>query len=226
MKKLLVTIPFYNEEKNLKKLLSRIPKKKKFDICFINDGSTDKSSKLISQKYKLINHITNKGYGAAVISGLKYAKKKKYDFMCVFPGDNQRKFKDINKLYKQLELDNSYDIIIGSKFHLLKTIPFQRKFGNYFFSLISKIWGNRVKDIMSGFKIYKVNKIFVIKDKLPKNYSLDVCLNYISNKKKFKMKEINVFCNYKKQTSKMTNIVIVSLNILYDLINTAVNYKK
>ena len=40
------------------------------------------------------------------------------------------------------------------------------------------------------------------------------------------MKEINVFCNYKKQTSKMTNIVIVSLNILYDLINTAVNYKK
>lgn len=226
MKKLLVTIPFYNEEKNLKKLLSRIPKKKKFDICFINDGSTDKSSKLISKKYKLINHIKNKGYGAAVISGLKYAKKKNYNFMCVFPGDNQRKFEDINKLYKQLEFDNSYDIIIGSKFHLLETIPFQRKFGNYFFSLISKIWGNRVKDIMSGFKIYKVNKIFIIKDSLPKNYSLDVCLNYIANKKKFKMKEINVFCNYKKQTSKMTNIVIVSLNILYDLINTIINYKR
>ena len=146
--------------------------------------------------------------------------------MCVFPGDNQRKFEDINKLYKQLEFDNSYDIIIGSKFHLLETIPFQRKFGNYFFSLISKIWGNRVKDIMSGFKIYKVNKIFIIKDSLPKNYSLDVCLNYIANKKKFKMKEINVFCNYKKQTSKMTNIVIVSLNILYDLINTIINYKR
>ena len=70
------------------------------------------------------------------------------------------------------------------------------------------------------------NKIFMIKDSLPKNYSLDVCLNYIANKKKFKMKEINVFCNYKKQTSKMTNIVIASLNILYDLINTIINYKR
>ena len=225
MKKLLVAIPFYNEKENLPKLIDNIPKIKNYDICFINDGSTDDSNKLIDNKFQIITHEKNKGYGAAVISAIKYAKKKQYEYLCIFPGDNQRKFEDIDKLYQKINSSISYDIIVGSKFRMLKSIPIKRKFGNYFFSKLSKIWGNKIDDVMSGFKIYKIDTIINIINDLPENYSLDVCLNYIANKKNFQMVEIDVFCNYKNQTSKMTNIIIVSIKIIFDLLKTIIGFK-
>ncbi|MAD56955.1 MAG: hypothetical protein CMK44_00090 [Porticoccus sp.] len=119
-----------------------------------------------------------------------------------------------------------YDIIIGSKFHKIKFIPFRRKIGNQFFSLISRSWNNKILDVMSGFKIYKVKTTYKLLKILPQNYSFDVCLNYLSCKENFLLKEKDVFCNYKDQTSKMSSIIYVSLKILFDLFVVFIKYKK
>lgn len=225
-KNLLVGIIFYNELNNLRRLILNIPKNKNYDICFVNDGSTDGSENLIPKKFTTISHKYNKGYGAAVKSVFLLAKKKKYKYVCIFPGDNQRKFLDIEKLYKVTNSKKKYDIIIGSKFHKIKFIPFRRKIGNQFFSLISRSWNNKILDVMSGFKIYKVKTTYKLLKILPQNYSFDVCLNYLSCKENFLLKEKDVFCNYKDQTSKMTSIIYVSLKILFDLFRVINIYKK
>ena len=88
--KLLLAIPFFNEEKKIKSCLKQLSKKvsigKKsvrgnFDIVFINDGSSDNSLKIINQflksRFTVLTHKKNMGYGAAVKTAFKYAKKKK-----------------------------------------------------------------------------------------------------------------------------------------------------
>ena len=87
--KLLLAIPFFNEEKKIKgcinQLSKKIPIRKKrvasnFDIVFINDGSFDNSIKIINKflkrKFTILTHKKNMGYGAAVKTAFKYAKKK------------------------------------------------------------------------------------------------------------------------------------------------------
>ena len=47
---------------------------------------------------------------------------------------------------------NNLDMVSGSKYNLLKQIPFHRKIGNIFFSKIAKIlWNSKINDVLTGF---------------------------------------------------------------------------
>ena len=223
-KDFLICILFFNEEKNLKKLIP-ILKNYKNNFLFINDGSNDNSVNLIKKtKYKLKSHKENYGYGAAVKSAIRYAYKNGYKYCGVLPGDNQRKINDLLKMYNQIK-NNKYDIVAGSKLNANR-IPFLRSFGNFLFSKLFSIFFNyKNKDVMSGFKIYRTEIVNQYLSILPNNYSFDVLLNYIIVKKKIKTHQISVFCNYKNQSSKITNIFITSLIIFYQLIEIIIKFK-
>ena len=56
------------------------------------------------------------------------------------------------------------DLVIGSKYKILKKIPFHRKIGNIFFSnLAEKFWNSKIQDVLSGFKIYRLKTFINIK---------------------------------------------------------------
>ena len=206
MKNLLIAVIFYNEERNILSTINQI-KDLKNDKILINDGSNDKSFSLLTQNYKkkTLNHKKNFGYGRAVKTAANYAKKKRYNYLVIFPGDNQRNSGDIYRMYKYI-IKNNLDCVIGSKFHLLKNIPLRRKIGNILFSYFSRLWNNKTKDVLSGFKMYNVQKCIKIINKCPDDYSFDVIFNLISNHKKLKFKEVNVKCNYRNQTSKIQSL--------------------
>ena len=68
-KKISIIIALYNEEKTIIEILNRINKTKKnnyeYEIIVINDGSTDKSLKLLQENSNLYNKLldfkNNKG---------------------------------------------------------------------------------------------------------------------------------------------------------------------
>ncbi|MFH1172022.1 MAG: glycosyltransferase family 2 protein, partial [Nanoarchaeota archaeon] len=76
-----VVIPAYNEEQAIEEVMNRLKKtmdstKQKYEIIVVNDGSKDKTAEIlenISFVHKL-NHPHNKGYGAALKTGIKNAK--------------------------------------------------------------------------------------------------------------------------------------------------------
>lgn len=218
MKKLLVAVIFYNELNNVHKTLDQI-REKKMDIILIDDGSNDGTLEVIKkEKYKLIYHKKNEGYGKAVKTAANYANDNNYDYFAIFPGDNQRKFLDIDLMFKKLIENENLSFIVGSKFHLLKDIPLQRKIGNIFFSKLSKSWGNYTDDVLSGFKIYKTKDCYELINYCPNDYTLDLIFNYISNKKKLKYLEIDVNCNYINQTSKIKNLILTFFKMINELI--------
>ena len=76
-----VVLPCYNEEDSISKsvqAIKEILKKygKEHEIIIVNDGSTDKSLKILNklEDVHVVNHVHNLGYGLALKTGIKKAK--------------------------------------------------------------------------------------------------------------------------------------------------------
>lgn len=92
-----IILPIYNEEQNLPHLYKRVSQVMEklggdFELIFINDGSTDKTSLLLKQfheknkKVKVINFSRNFGHQTAVTAGLHHISG---DYIAVLDGDLQ-----------------------------------------------------------------------------------------------------------------------------------------
>ena len=85
---LAIVIPVYNEEKNIRKLINDWDKtvrkyyKSKYKFIVINDGSTDKTHKILKSMNikKRLYYVLQKnaGHGNACIKGYKIALKLKF----------------------------------------------------------------------------------------------------------------------------------------------------
>lgn len=78
-------IPVYNEEKTVKEMVQTVLKSKLFaQVIVVNDGSTDKSGKILKsfgKKIILINFSRNQGKSKALVAGVKKARSELVVFL-------------------------------------------------------------------------------------------------------------------------------------------------
>ena len=165
-----VFFPFWNEEKNLEAVVKNaipIAEKlaEKWEIIMIDDGSSDRTldvaNKLASKnpRLRVVAHKKNRGYGAALKTGLSAAR---YKLIVFNDGDGQFDFSQVDHFLEKIK---SADIVIGFRKKRLDN-PFRHMLMN-----LLKIWdfvffGFTFKDIDCGFKLFKkeaVDKIFPLK---------------------------------------------------------------
>lgn len=104
-KKVLLIIPAYNEEENIK-----------LDFIVIKDESKDNTKKFLEENnIPHINSIHNLGIGGAVWTGYKYALKNNYDSAIQFYGYGQHDVRYAEKIIKPI-VDGKADFTIGSRF--------------------------------------------------------------------------------------------------------------
>jgi glycosyltransferase involved in cell wall biosynthesis len=166
-----VFFPAYNEEDNIQKtvtaaqrILPRVAKK--WEIIIINDGSTDKTSKIVGElikrepRVRMITHTPNRGYGAALKSGFYNAR---YSLIAFTDADGQFKFSEITKFLATQKRTNA-DLVIG--YYLKRKVPWTRLLGSKFFwqPAVYLLFGLRVRDINCAFKLIKKGVI----DKIPR----------------------------------------------------------
>jgi glycosyltransferase involved in cell wall biosynthesis len=157
-RKIALLIPAYNEEKYISQVIKNCAIYS-LDIIIINDGSIDQTERVVkklkkSKKYPLIllQHPKNKGKGAALDTGFKYAIKKGYQGVITLDGDAQHDAREIKKFLQMIE-EEKPDLIIGSRFQNVQGMPFLRLTTNYFTSwLISKLAKQKIEDVQSGFR--------------------------------------------------------------------------
>ncbi|MDB3954960.1 glycosyltransferase family 2 protein [Alphaproteobacteria bacterium] len=162
-----IVIPIYNEEANIDKLTESILaalSDVKYEVLFINDGSTDNSEKEIEEKIKVNSHIKlinlrrNYGQTAAMQAGFDHSKG---EIIVPMDGDLQNDPKDIPILIDKI--NEGYDVVSGwRKTRLDKkyTRILPSKIANI---LISKISGIHLHDYGCTLKAYRKEILAEIK---------------------------------------------------------------
>lgn len=171
MKKVLIIIPAYNEEKNIKKTINSL-KEMNLDYVVINDGSSDGTLNILKKiNANYINLPFNMGIGCAVQTGYKYAYLNNYDIAIQYDGDGQHNSSYINDLINKL--NEGHDIVIGSRY--LEKKGFQsslmRRIGIRWIRLITKILiGKTTTDPTSGFRACNKKVIEFFAENYPYDY--------------------------------------------------------
>ena len=223
-----VFFPCYNEEKNIKNTVSKaIPilqkTAAKWEIILINDGSKDSTGKVLEEiqreypkQIKIITHNPNRGYGAALKSGLYNAQ---YQWITFTDSDGQFDFSEITDLIKKQQSSKA-DIVIG--YYLSRQVSKTA-------ILTSKIWelivfilfGLRVTDIDCGFKLLNKKVVETI-PKLEAERGAFISSEFLIKSKKagFKIVEIGVH-HYPRVEGKATGrnikVILKSFSDLFRL---------
>lgn len=154
-----IIIPFFNEEENLpllyQELVSVLDKSKsEYEIVFVDDGSTDKSSSLLrhvvknNPSVKLIQSFTRRGKGYALQRGVQESRGEVVAFM---DADLQDDPSDLPRFLDKIE--EGYELVNGVRQRkdnaVIRTYS---KLGNIFLRTFVR---SPFSDINCGFKMMK-----------------------------------------------------------------------
>lgn len=152
---ILIILPAFNEATVIGKVLTDIKEEGFHNICLIDDGSTDRTGEIAKAfGVKVITHLINRGAGAAIQSGISYAKISGNQYAIMIDGDGQHLASDIPLLYNKMQETNA-DIIIGNRFISVEnSIPKHRITYNQIANLFTNLFcQNKYKDTQSGFRL-------------------------------------------------------------------------
>ena len=178
--KVLIIIPAYNEEENIKKVYDGIIKynklnKTNYDVIVINDGSKDNTEEILcGNNIPHIKLIHNLGIGGAVQTGYKYALENGYDIAIQFDGDGQHDISYVKDIIKPILL-NKADMVIGSRFIDDSTSDFKSSFArrvgiNVISSVIKLKTGVKIFDTTSGFRAINRTVLEIFSNDYPREY--------------------------------------------------------
>jgi glycosyltransferase involved in cell wall biosynthesis len=154
-----VVLPAYNEELNIaqtvreaRDVLERLTSD--FEIVVVDDGSRDKTAEVVvriceqDSRVRLIQHLVNQGYGAAVWTGITSTTRD-----LIFYTDSDGQF-DLTELERFLGWLDSADLVIGyraprsdSPMRLVNALGWKM--------VVTLLFGYVARDIDCAFKLFK-----------------------------------------------------------------------
>lgn len=152
-------MPEYNEADRILPVLKEL-QKQNCKIIVVDDGSTDKSNRLIKEanlkNVILLTHKINLGKGAALKTGSEYAFSHGADAVILMDSDGQHSIDNLPKFVETLETQK-FDVVFGSR-NLGLGMPFIRYAGNKVASVIVNLmFGIYVSDLVSGYRALTKN---------------------------------------------------------------------
>lgn len=124
-----LVIPVYNEATVIAGVVQEARKTFPNVVC-VDDGSRDGSADLIRRSgAHLVRHPVNLGQGAAIQTGVEYARAQPgAQYFVTFDADGQHRVEDVERMVQRLR-DEPLDIVVGTRFHGdTEHIPFIKRF--------------------------------------------------------------------------------------------------
>jgi glycosyltransferase involved in cell wall biosynthesis len=159
--KLVVTIPAYNEEETIGRVIAEIPKQVKgvdrVEVLVIDDGSIDGTVEQARRAGadRIVSHKANQGLGVAFKTGLDSALEMGADIIVNIDADGQHNATEIPKLIRPI-LENKADMVLGWRDLTNQSfMPRGKKIGNKLATwVIRKLTGLPIKDAQTGFRAF------------------------------------------------------------------------
>jgi len=163
-----IVIPCMNEEGNIFAIYERIQiqmKKYKFEILFVDDGSTDRTIdriKELSLKYKNVNYLSfsrNFGHQKALKAGYDHAFG---DCVICMDADLQHPPEVIPELIQKWQ--EGYEVVYTVRDDSVRTGFFKKITAKYFYSLLRLLSGVPIEDGAADFRLLDKKVISVIRE--------------------------------------------------------------
>jgi glycosyltransferase involved in cell wall biosynthesis len=194
-----VGIPALNEEKAIAAIVLQSQScADKVVVC--DDGSTDLTATIAERLGAVvIRHEQNLGYGAAIQSIFRVAKKLNADVLVTLDGDGQHDPSEIPKIVRPI-VEGDADIVVGSRFvadHSTVVMPWYRRSGVKFITKLTNGQSkyNSVTDAQSGFRAYNraaIEDLVMFEDGM--GVSSEILIN--ARKQHLRIREVSSSCEY------------------------------
>tara|TARA_Y100000310_G_scaffold177911_2_gene177894 strand:- start:4849 stop:5733 length:885 start_codon:yes stop_codon:yes gene_type:complete len=195
--KIVVTVPAYNEEKTIGKLVSDIRKvmsKGRYDykVLVVDDGSKDKTAKVARSSGAVVySHPINQGLAETFRTEIAKSLNLGADIIVHIDADHQYLPKEIPKLVN--EVKNGHDLVLGSRFKgKIEEMPLIKRLGNRAFSkVVSRIIRHKISDAQTGFRAFTRKVAQEVPVFSTHTYVQEQIIRAL--KKNFKIKEVPVY---------------------------------
>src|SRR5215813_10302841 len=204
--RVLCIAPAWNEGERIARVVEAVPAGCVDATVVVDDGSTDQTAEYAeSAGAFVIRQGENRGVGAAIRSGLDYARQNGFGVAVIVSGGGKTPPAQIPRLLEPI-LKGEAELVQGSRYleggEYLR-MPLRRKIGTRGYTLLFSFFcGRRVTDASSGFRAIKLSllddkRINLWQEWLDR-YELEPYLLFKSLRLKHRVKEVPVTIEYPK----------------------------
>lgn len=168
-----IIVPVYNESQSLPGFIQHVDEfarnyPHEIEVIFIDDGSSDNSVSILEQtRYTTLRHLENRGYGAAVKTGIEHAK---HEALVIIDSDSTYHMSDISTIVNQLY---DFDMVVGARTGQNVNIPLVRRPVKWVIrKFASWITGHQIPDLNSGLRAFRRTEVMKLIRLLPDGFSL------------------------------------------------------
>jgi len=223
-----VIIPAYNEEDSIRSVLTEMidflkNSKQEFEIIIVNDCSTDDTKKEILESglsVKLLEHKINKGYGAALKTGIKHSA---HEWIVITDADGTYPNEKILEIVNTA-MENDYDMVVGSRTGANVNIPLIRKPAKWAINCLANyLTQTKIPDLNSGLRAMKKELLLKHMNILPDGFSLTSTITMAALTNENSVKYIPIDYYQRKGKSKIRPIHD-TLNFIQLIVRTAIYF--
>jgi len=223
-----IIIPAYNEEGSIRTVVQNINNKltnsdSQYEIVVVNDCSTDNTRKEVLEMdipVRLIDHTMNKGYGAALKTGIQQSR---YDLIVITDADETYPNEMIIELVSSL-VSSDYDMVIGSRTGAIVNIPLIRKPAKWAINCLANyLTRTKIPDLNSGLRVMKKDFVLNHMNILPDGFSFTstITIAALTNNNPIQYIPINY---YPRKGSSKIRPIHDTLNFIQLIIRTALYF--
>jgi glycosyltransferase involved in cell wall biosynthesis len=154
-----VFFPVYNDEATVRQVTEKALRvcaeiADTYEVIIVDDGSPDASGRIADglaiehDAVRVIHHQRNRGYGAAVRSGLEASR---YDWICFTDGDDEYDLRDLKKLWR---LRQHYDLIITFRY-IRRYSGFRILVSRVYNVVLRHMFFTRYRDVSTGLRLMR-----------------------------------------------------------------------
>lgn len=226
---ILVAIPAYNEEVTIADVVTHA-RHSADEVIVIDDGSTDETATRAREAgATTIEHESNRGYGAALKSAFREAKRCDANHLVVLDGDGQHDPTDIPELVERQQSEEA-ELVIGSRFlnESQTSLPFNRHIGIQIINILTNVslgvvrsqsW---VTDTQSGFRAYnsRAIKSLTDDDSIGDGMCASTDILHHAHRYDYSIEEVETTIDYDVENASNQNPISHGLHLVRNILRT------
>jgi dolichol-phosphate mannosyltransferase len=161
-KSVIVLVPAYNEARKIGHVVERTARGLVDILLVVDDASTDETARVArSRGAEVISHVQRRGVGAALRTGIEFARMQGFDIVVFIAGNNKDDPSQIPDLLDPI-CDGWADIVVGSRYRAGGRaggdMPRYRRWATRLHPwLMSRFVGKRLTESTNGFRAVRMD---------------------------------------------------------------------